>query len=657
MPSNWQFEGYDVPIYVNIKYPWGVPDPPHIPANNNPVGSYRTRFTVPSAWAGRDVYITFDGVESAFYLWVNGERVGYSEDSRLPAEFNITKYLKDGENLLAVEVYRWCDGSYLEDQDFWRLSGIFRDVTLWSAGPLHVKDLQIRTDLDAAYTNAELKIDAQIRNGSAAAASLVVRAALLDAQGVELARASAAVDRVPAGQTVTAAMVQAIGAPKKWTAESPTLYTLIVSLVDAGGRVVEAIPQKVGFRKVEMKAGQLMVNGRPILIKGTNRHEHDADTGHDVTVEQMLRDVRLMKQHNLNAVRTSHYPNSPAWYDLCDRYGLYVIDEANIESHGMGYSPTRTLGNNPAWKTAHMDRTMRMVERDKNHPSIIIWSLGNEAGDGVNFEATSAWVHQRDPSRPVQYEQASLQPHTDIVVPMYMRPKAVAQYGSKPQARPLIQCEYAHAMGNSTGNFREYWDLFYGNPQLQGGLIWDWVDQGIRTRIPPAGARQARPERTLLAGPEFQLGFRRVEKAGTYLAYGGDFGPLDVPTDYNFCMNGLVSADREPHPGLLVVKRNYQYVHVKPVDLAAGTVHITNWHDFTPLDQALAGRWAVQADGTTIASGTIPPLKLGPRESKDVTLPLPPITRAAGRRVLPRRVVHAQGQCAVGRAPRRRDGV
>ena len=630
VPSNWQFEGYDVPIYVNIKYPWGVPDPPHIPANNNPVGSYRTRFTVPSAWAGRDVYITFDGVESAFYLWVNGERVGYSEDSRLPAEFNITKYLKDGENLLAVEVYRWCDGSYLEDQDFWRLSGIFRDVTLWSAGPLHVKDLQIRTDLDAAYTNAELKIDAQIRNGSAAAASLVVRAALLDAQGVELARASAAVDRVPAGQTVTAAMVQAIGAPKKWTAESPTLYTLIVSVVDAGGRVVEAIPQKVGFRKVEMKAGQLMVNGRPILIKGTNRHEHDADMGHDVTVEQMLRDVRLMKQHNLNAVRTSHYPNSPAWYDLCDRYGLYVIDEANIESHGMGYSPTRTLGNNPAWKTAHMDRTVRMVERDKNHPSIIIWSLGNEAGDGVNFEATSAWVHQRDPSRPVQYEQAGLKPHTDIVVPMYMRPKAVAQYGSKPQARPLIQCEYAHAMGNSTGNFREYWDLFYGNPQLQGGLIWDWVDQGIRTRIPPPGARQARPERTLLAGPEFQLGFRRVEKAGTYLAYGGDFGPLDVPTDYNFCMNGLVSADREPHPGLLVVKRNYQYVHVKPVDLAAGTVHITNWHDFTPLDQALAGRWAVQADGTTIASGTIPPLKLGPRESKDVTLPLPPITAQPG---------------------------
>ena len=630
VPSNWQFEGYDVPIYVNITYPWGVPDPPHIPANNNPVGSYRTRFTVPSSWAGRDVFVTFGGVESAFYLWVNGNRVGYSEDSRLPAEFNITKYLKDGENLLAVEVYRWSDASYLEDQDFWRLSGIFRDVTLWSAGPLHVTDVQVRTDFDEAYTNAELKIDAQVRNGSAAAKAFALRAALLDAQGAELARATATVAGVPAGQTVTAAMVQAIGGPKKWTAESPYLYTLILSLVDEGGRVVEAIPQKVGFREVEIADGQLKVNGRPILIKGTNRHEHDADTGHYATVEQMLRDVRLMKRHNLNAVRTSHYPNDPAWYDLCDEYGLYVIDEANIESHGMGYSPGRTLGNNPAWKAAHMDRTARMVERDKNHPSVIIWSLGNEAGDGVNFEATSAWVKQRDPSRPVQYEQAGRKAHTDIFAPMYMRPKGVADYGAKPQPKPLIQCEYAHAMGNSTGNFREYWDLFYSNPQLQGGLVWDWVDQGIRTRIPPAGVRQERPERTLLAGPEFQFGFRRVDKAGTYLAYGGDFGPLDVPSDFNFCMNGLVNADRDPRPGLLVVKRNYQYVHVKPLDLAAGAVKVTNWHDFTPLDEVLAGRWAVQADGAAVASGAIPPLKLGPRESRDVTLPLPPITPQPG---------------------------
>ena len=630
VPSNWQFEGYDVPIYVNITYPWGVPDPPHIPADNNPVGSYRTRFTVPPSWSGRDVYLTFDGVESAFYLWVNGERVGYSEDSRTPAEFNITRHLREGENLLAVEVYRWSDASYLEDQDFWRLSGIFRDVTLWSAGPLHVRDLQIRTDLDASYTDATLAIEVQVRNGSAGAASPSVRASLLNAQGVELARSTATVTGLPAGQSASAEMVQAISAPRKWTAESPYLYTLVVSLVDDRGQVIEAIPQKVGFREVEMKDGQLQVNGRPILIKGTNRHEHDADTGHAVTVEQMLRDVRLMKRHNLNAVRTSHYPNDPVWYDLCDQYGLYVIDEANIESHGMGYSPSRTLGNNPAWKTAHLDRTIRMVERDKNHPSVIVWSLGNEAGDGVNFEATSAWVHQRDPSRPVQYEQAGLKAHTDLYVPMYTRPSGVAAYGTNAQSRPLILCEYAHAMGNSTGNFREYWDLFYANPQLQGGLIWDWVDQGIRTRIPPAGTRQDRPERTILSGPEFQMGFRRVDKAGTYLAYGGDFGPLDVPSDFNFCMNGLVNADREPHPGLLVVKRNYQYVHVKPADLASGRVKVTNWHDFTALDDALAGRWAVQADGKTLAVGNIPPLKLGPRETAEITLPLPAITPQPG---------------------------
>jgi beta-galactosidase len=630
VPSNWQFEGYDVPIYVNISYPWGVPDPPRIPADNNPVGSYRTRFTVPPSWRGRDVYLTFGGVESAFYLWVNGQRVGYSEDSRTPAEFNVTKYLNDGENLLAVEVYRWSDASYLEDQDFWRLSGIFRDVTLWSAGPAHITDVELRTDLDAAYRDAELRIEARVRNGAASGTVLGLRAALFDAQGVEVSRATAESGSVPAGQTATVTMVHAVAAPRKWSAESPYLYTVVLSLLDDRGQVVEAVPQRLGFREVEIKDGQLMVNGRPILVKGANRHEHDADSGHYVTVEQMRRDVRLMKQHNLNAVRTSHYPNDPAWYDLCDQYGLYVVDEANIESHGMGYSPSRTLGNDPAWKAAHLDRTARMVERDKNHPSVIIWSLGNEAGDGVNFEATYAWVKRRDPSRPVQYERAELRPHTDLFVPMYMRPRRVAQYGSTPQARPLVECEYAHAMGNSTGNLREYWDLFYNDPQLQGGFIWDWVDQGIRTRIPPAGRRQDRPERTLIPGPEFQLGFRRVVKADTYLAYGGDFGPIDVPTDYNFCMNGLVDADRQPHPGLLVVKRNYQYVHVKPVDLAAGRVTVTNWHDFTPLDDVLVGRWTVQADGMTLAGGAIPPLKLGPRERREVTLPLPPITPQAG---------------------------
>ena len=556
-----------------------------------------------------------------------------------------------------MEVYRWSDASYLEDQDFWRLSGIFRDVTLWSAGPLHVRDLQIRTSLDAAYTDAQLAIEVQVRNRSAAAANLSLRATLIDAQGAELGRASTAAGRVPAGEASTVSIVRSIAAPRKWTAESPYLYTLVVSLLDDSGRVVEAIPQKVGFRTVEMKDGQLMVNGRPILIKGVNRHEHDADTGHAVSVEQMLRDVRLMKRHNINAVRTSHYPNDPAWYDLCDRYGLYVIDEANIESHGMGYAPSRTLGNNPAWKAAHMDRTVRMVERDKNHPSVIIWSLGNEAGDGVNFEATSAWVHQRDPSRPVQYEQAGRKAHTDMFVPMYMRPKGMADYASKPQPKPLIQCEYAHAMGNSTGNLREYWDLVYSRPQLQGGLIWDWVDQGIRTRIPAGGSRQDRPERTLLAGPEFQSGFRRVDKSGTYLAYGGDFGPIDVPTDYNFCMNGLVDADRQPHPGLLVVKRNYQYVHVKPRRSGGRQ---GDRHELARLHPArrcagrpMGGAGRRRDDGErghpAVEAGRARKPRGHAAAARDHT--------AARGRVLPRRLLDAQGRRAVGRARRRRDGV
>ena len=630
VPSNWQFEGYDVPIYVNIKYPWGKVDPPNIPADNNPVGSYRHRFTVPAAWTGRQIYLTFDGVESAFYLWVNGERVGYSEDSRTPAEFDITRYVKPGENLVAVEVYRWSDASYLEDQDFFRLSGIFRDVTLWSAGPLHVGDVEIRAGLDAAYKDGRLRIRADVRNASDRTETFAMRAELLNSAGVRIASLEAKPPAVDAGTTAQVVIEGQVTAPRAWSAESPALYTVLLTLLDARGQAIEVIPQRVGFRTVEMKGGQLMVNGRAILIKGVNRHEHDPDTGHYITTEQMRRDIMLMKRNNINAVRTSHYPNTPAWYDLCDQYGLYLIDEANVESHGIGYNLDRTLGNKPEWKAAHMDRTVRMVERDKNHPSVIIWSLGNEAGDGINFEATYAWTKQRDPSRPVQYEQAALKPHTDMYVPMYARPKDIAAYASKPQTRPLILCEYAHAMGNSTGNFSEYWDLMYSQPQLQGGFIWDWVDQGVRTRIPAAGARQDHPERRLLPGPEFQAGFRRVDKAGTYLAFGGDFGPPDVPSDFNFCMNGLVNADRTPHPGLFVVKKHYQYVHAKPIDLAKGEISITNWHDFTNLDDELVGRWKVEGDGVTVASGVIPPLKLGPRESRTITLPITAIAAKPG---------------------------
>jgi len=630
VPANWQLEGYDVPIYTNITYPWGKVDPPLIPADNNPVGSYRRAFVMPASWTGRRIFVTFDGVASAFYLWVNGEKVGFSKGSRTPAEFDITRFVKPGQNQLAVEVYRWCDGSYLEDQDFWRLSGIFRDVTLWSADALHIRDYEVRSEFDDSLTDAKLQVTLDVENAGAAAAPVALRAVLLGAANVKVAEATMTVDSLAPGTTAQPRLLLAVPKPKKWSAESPTLYTLLLTLRDGQSKVLEVIPQRVGFRRVAMKDGQFLLNGRAILFKGVNRHEHDPDTGQYVTVEQMLRDIRLMKKHNINAVRTSHYPNTTAWYDLCDQYGLYIIDEANIESHGMGYEPTRTLGNNPAWKAAHMDRTVRMVERDKNHASIVIWSLGNEAGDGVNFEATSAWIHGRDTSRPVMYERAQLKPHTDMYVPMYAPPSSIAKYVSTPQARPIVECEYAHAMGNSTGNFKEYWDIFYSQRQAQGGFIWDWVDQGLRTRIPPAGTRQEHPERKAFAGPEFVRGFRQVDKRDTYLTYGGDFGPEDVPSDFNFCMNGLVDADRQPHPGLLVVKKNYQYVQMRPVDLAKGTLEVANWFDFTDLDDVLAGRWEVKADGRLLLSGLLEPQKLGPREKHEVTLPIGAIVPEPG---------------------------
>jgi beta-galactosidase len=630
VPANWQLEGFDIPIYTNIAYPWGTNTPPFIPPDINPVGSYRRTFTVPEAWKGQPIFITFEGVESAFYLWVNGERVGYSEDSRTPAEFDITPYVHDGENLLAVEVYRWCDGSYLEDQDFWRLSGIYRDVWVWSPSTVWIRDIEIGASLDDAYRNGVLKATFSVSNRDTAYHSPSVQIQLADQAGKPVSTPVTQQVAVAPGKESLVVITDRIVAVKRWSAEDPALYQLLVTLLDERGRVLEVIPQRVGFRRVEIRDGRLQVNGVPILIKGVNRHEHDADTGHTLSRESMQRDIRLMKQHNINAVRTSHYPNDTRWYDLCDEYGLYLVDEANIESHGMGYEPGRTLGNNPAWKTAHMDRTVRMVERDKNHPSIIIWSLGNEAGDGVNFEATSAWVHQRDPSRPVQYERAGERPHTDLVVPMYTRPDDVAKYGAVPQTRPMILCEYTHAMGNSNGNLDEYWDLFYSKPQLQGAFVWDWVDQGMRSTIPAAGERQMNPQRRLMRGPEYINGFRQVDRRNTFLAYGGDFGPVTIPSDGNFCMNGLVSADRVPHPGLLAIKHAYQYVQVKPVDLAKGDIEVANWHDFTPLDVALQGFWSVQANARIVASGALSALPIPPHGKQVVRIPLPAIQAEPG---------------------------
>jgi len=592
VPSNWQMHGYGTPIYVNIKYPF-TKDPPRIGGpNGNPVGSYRTTFTVPKAWKGRNVFIRFDGVESAFYLWINGQKVGYSQGSRTPAEFNITRYLKSGANVLAAEVFRWCDGSYLEDQDFWRLSGIYRNVTLVSRSDLHVRDFFIKTPLDAKYRDAKLSVDVELRNLGAAKRNCSVAITMFDAGGETVFfKTLVAKTAVAAGSKASVNFTQDIPNPRKWSAERPDLYKLLIELRDADAKTIEAASLNVGFRSIELKGAQVLVNGKAVYFKGVDRHEHDPDTGHTISRESMVRDIRLMKQHNINAVRTSHYPDVAEWYDLCDRYGLYLVDEANIESHEMGSHKQHAIADGPAWKLAHLDRAQRMVERDKNHPSIIFWSLGNEAGVGRNFANNYKWIKNRDDTRPVQYEAAGSR-HGDIYCPMYARIGAIRSYCSGKPKRPIILCEYAHAMGNSVGNLQDYWDVIEEFKQAQGAFIWDWVDQGLRKKAAD--------------GTEFW-------------AYGGDYG--DKPNDGNFCCNGLVLPDRRPNPSLLEVKKVYQHVKVTPVDLAAGKLLVHNKYTFIPLDFAGVS-WELSADGKVIQSGDLPGMSLGPGEKQELTVPV-----------------------------------
>jgi beta-galactosidase len=594
VPGNWQLQGYDVPRYLNSAYPFPA-NPPHIPHDRNPVGSYRTEFVLPAGWQGRQVFLHFDGVDSAFYVWVNGEMVGYSEDSRTPAEFSVTRLLQPGRNILAAEVYRYSDGSYLECQDFWRLSGIFRNVYLFSTPPVHIRDFEIRAELDADYKDAVLYVKAWVRNyGSAACRNHSVEISLLDPDGKPVGTGTFAAGKsvyIASGAESLVLIKAPIPNPLKWSAEHPNLYTAVLTLKNDRNEVVEMESARAGFRKVEIKGGQLLLNGQPILIKGVNRHEHDPVTGHYVTRESMIQDIVLMKQHNINTVRTCHYPDDPQWYELCDEYGIYLIDEANIESHGMGYRPEVTLANRPEWKEAHLDRIRRMVERDKNHPSVIIWSMGNEAGDGTNFELASEWIHRRDPSRPVHYERAQLRPHTDIYCPMYASVNEIVAYAKTNPDRPLVLCEYEHAMGNSCGNFQDYWDAIEKYPQLQGGCVWDWVDQGI---------------------------LRTTSDGRKYFGYGGDFG--DSPTDGNFCCNGLVLPDRTITPKTIEAKKVYQNIGFKAVDLAAGKVEIVNKFFFTNL----AGYdflWSLSEDGNEIEPGELPRLDIGPRQCQVLNVP------------------------------------
>ncbi len=609
VPSNWEREGYGVAIYTNIKYPWAPknPNPPFIPEDNNPVGSYRRTFTVPEAWQGREVLLRFDAVSSAMYVWVNGVAVGYSEDSKTPAEFRITPLLRPGENTVAVQVYRWSDASYLEDQDFWRLSGIQRDVKLVAIPKVHIRDFFARTGLTGGYKDGALDLAVDVRSLGGRAGRYTVAYALHD--GARLVAEEAKPVAVGA-DTASVRFERQIEGVRPWSAESPALYDLVISLRDPSGAVVEAIGARVGFREVEIKNAQLHVNGMPVYLKGVNLHEHDQQTGHVVGEAVMRQDIALMQQHNINAVRTSHYPQPERWYELADEYGLYLVDEANIESHGIGYDKDKTLADKPEWGPMHLDRTQNMVERDKNHPSVIIWSLGNESGDGRNMLADYRWIKARDrAARPVQYEGYTegltnvLERHTDIVVPMYARPWDLEKYAQSNPDRPLILCEYAHAMGNSSGNMKEYWDVIKKYPVLQGGFVWDWVDQGL-LETTPDGRR--------------------------YWAYGGDYGPPGTPSDGNFCANGLVGSDRSPHPALYEVARVYQHLTAEPEDLATGRLRVHNGYDFTDLD-AFVLRWTITEDGKAIQSGVAEGLKGAPHTTAAVALPYAPPAMQPGR--------------------------
>ena len=514
------------------------------------------------------------------YLWVNGKYVGYSEDSKLEAEFNLTPYLKPGQkNVIAFQVFRWCDGSYLEDQDFFRYTGVARDCYLYARNKNHIEDIRVTPDLDSEYKDGSLDVRLQLRGNSD------VTLELLDAENKVVATA------YTKGAGKLAATI-GLKNPHKWTTETPYLYTLRATLKN-GNTINEVVPVKVGFRKIEMKNAQLLVNGQPILIKGADRHEMDPDGGYHVSRERMIQDIQIMKMFNLNAVRTCHYPDDNFWYDLCDKYGIYVVAEANIESHGMGYDEL-TLAKNPSYKKAHLERNQRNVQRGFNHSSIIFWSLGNEAGYGPNFEAAYDWIKAEDPSRMVQYEQAGTSGKTDIYCPMYARYKWCEEYATDNQyQKPLIQCEYAHAMGNSQGGFKEYWDLFRKYPKLQGGFIWDFVDQSCRW----------------------------TGKNGKMIyAYGGDFNRFDA-SDNNFCDNGLISPDRKPNPHMYEVGYFYQNIWTTARDLSKGEINVYNENFFRDLS-AYALEWQVLKDGQVMRSGRVEELKVAPRTTSVLKLDL-----------------------------------
>ncbi len=608
VPGNWEVQGFGTAIYTNHGYEFQPrnPQPPTLP-EMNPVGVYRRDMTVSADMLKRDVFLHIAGAKAGVYVYINGEEVGYSEDSKNPAEFKINDYVKAGDNTLVLKIFRWSTGSYLECQDFWRISGIERDVYLWSQPKTHLRDFVVKSDLDTTYTDGNFALKTMLKNSDEANSEVEIEYELLDNNKKVVATDKQTV-ALDAGEEKEALFTKTVKNPLKWTSETPNLYTLVMT-VKQNGAVTEVIPFTVGFRSIEIKevidkSGRqdklFLVNGKPIILKGVNIHEHNPKTGHYVTEEIMIRDFELMKLHNINTVRLAHYTQSRRFYELCDIYGLYVYDEANIESHGMYYDLRKggTLGNNPDWLTPHMDRIMNMYERNKNHPSVTIWSLGNEAGNGYNFYQAYLWVKEQDKewmARPVNYERAQWEWNSDMYVPQYPSAAWLAQMGEKGSDRPIVPSEYSHAMGNSNGNLALQWKEIYKYPNLQGAYIWDWVDQGIE---------------------------ETDENGVMYWAYGGDYGK-DMPSDGNFLINGVVSPDRTPHPAMNEVKYVHQNFAVEEVNAEAGKFNITNRFFFTT-SEGYAITYTITRNGVKIKSGTVD-IQLAPQETKEVTLDVPAI--------------------------------
>ena len=591
VPSNWEVEGYDHPIYLDERYPFTTTWP-DAPKDYNPVGTYRHRFEISQDWADHDIILHFAGAKSAMYLYINGQYVGYSQGSKTPAEFLINDYVHEGENLLAIQMYRWSDASYLESQDMLRMSGIEREVYLYAKPKVAVADFHVTTNLDDQYQHGVFQLSAALSNHTASQARQNFLMQIMDGDK-EVYRYEEAV-MIPANDTIAVSTIARIQNVKQWSAEAPNCYRLKILLLDArsqNNHDYSFIQKNIGFRNVRIENNQLLVNGKPIYIRGVDRHETDPFTGHVVSRESMELDIKLMKQHNINAVRSAHYPNDPYWYDLCDQYGLYVIDEANIESHPLAISDDTQLGNEMSWLPAHLERTKRMYYRDRNHPSIIIWSLGNEAGEGEIFRETYKWLKEHDSTRPVQYEPAGKADYTDIYCPMYPRAQYLIDHAENNPTKPSIMIEYCHAMGNSVGNLQDYWDIIEHYPELQGGFIWDWVDQSLEYKD---------------------------EDGNPYLAYGHDFHP-DLPTDGNFLNNGLVDPYRNPHPHLYEVKKVYQ-----PMKFELDTnqiLTVTNKNFFAELTNAKL-IWSLLEDGQPIQDGVTWYVKIPPQKTQEFQIEL-----------------------------------